>query len=217
MKQISMAALSRKTGLRQGSAHSVRCLALSCVISLLYTAAHAQASGTLQTAASAPKMLTIEIIEGEAELNDVRARTAREPIVQINDENHKPVAGALVLFSIQSGGGQPGATFAGLANYSTRTDALGRAVGRGFKPTKHTGNYQIQVQALFAGATAAAEIHETNIAKGSRISRLTTNHTTLVTVLDAAAAAAVVSTILITSHDPSTTTLTVGTGTVTGR
>src|ERR1700712_3991708 len=52
---------------------------------------------------AAPKALFITILEGEGELNDVRARTAREPIVQVEDENHKPVAGALVLFAIPKG------------------------------------------------------------------------------------------------------------------
>ena len=54
--------------------------------------------------AAAPMMLHITILDGEDSLNNIRERTAREPIVQVEDENHKPVAGALLLFSIQNGG-----------------------------------------------------------------------------------------------------------------
>ncbi len=204
MKQMRRSACFRR----------VQSLTLAGALCCLPPSTVAQANLS-QASATVPKLLTIEILEGEAELNDVRARTAREPIVQIEDENHKPVAGALVLFSIQSGGGQPAATFSGLANYATRTDAQGRAVAHGFTPTKHAGNFQIHVQALFEGLSTVADIHQTNVLKGSRLSRLTTNHTTLITVLDAAVGAAAISAVLATSRDPSATTVTAGTGTVT--
>ena len=42
--------------------------------------------------------LNLVIVEGEGAINNVRQRTAREPIVQVEDENHKPVAGAVVVF-----------------------------------------------------------------------------------------------------------------------
>ncbi len=48
---------------------------------------------------AAPNRIFIQIIDGEGALNDIRSRTAREPIVEVDDENHKPIAGALVLFS----------------------------------------------------------------------------------------------------------------------
>ena len=41
-------------------------------------------------------MLNIVIVEGEGTLNNVKQRVNRDPIVQVEDENHKPVAGAAV-------------------------------------------------------------------------------------------------------------------------
>ena len=38
--------------------------------------------------------LNIEIVEGEGAVNNIRQRMAREPMVQVTDENRKPVAGA---------------------------------------------------------------------------------------------------------------------------
>ena len=62
--------------------------------------------------------LVITILEGEGALNDIRQRTAREPIIEVRDENHKPIAGAVVLFTLQGSG--PGGSFAeGAQTFST--------------------------------------------------------------------------------------------------
>ena len=47
-------------------------------------------------------MLNIVIVEGDGAINNIRQRTAREPIVQVEDQNHKPVAGAAVVFALVS-------------------------------------------------------------------------------------------------------------------
>ena len=185
---------------------------LLCIL-LASTQAFGQAAAT---AAAAPHALVISILEGEGELNDVRARTAREPIVQVEDENHKPVAGALVIFAIQ-GSGQPGATFSGLSSLTVRTGQDGRAVGRGFQLTNFTGSFQIKVTAT-VGAVAAAEvfIHQTNFnkAKYSRLRKYSQDHPTItVTAIGLAAFAAAASAIALTSQ-PGATTITAGTGTV---
>ena len=48
--------------------------------------------------------LNLVIVEGEGAINNIRQRTAREPIVQVEDENHRPVAGAAVVFALPSNG-----------------------------------------------------------------------------------------------------------------
>ena len=55
--------------------------------------------GPTQEAAPPAPALRIVILEGEDVSNNIKERTAREPIVQVEDENHKPVAGAAVLFT----------------------------------------------------------------------------------------------------------------------
>ena len=180
-------------------------------LALLPAALHAQAAAAV--ASAAPKALYISILEGENDLNDVRARTAREPIVQVEDENHKPVAGALVLFTIPRGG-VAGANFSGLNTLSVRTGADGRAVGHGFQLTRHTGNFTIEVVATFAAVEAAVSIHETNFAKGSRLSNYTANHPTLVTTLVGAGAVIAAATVIAVEAQPGATTITAGTGTV---
>lgn len=53
-------------------------------------------------AAFAQQALNLVIVEGEGAINNIRQRTARDPIVRVEDENHKPVAGAAVVFLLPS-------------------------------------------------------------------------------------------------------------------
>lgn len=106
--------------------------------------------------------LNLVIVEGEGAINNIRQRTAREPIVQVEDENHKPIAGAAVVFTLPSQGA--GATFAGGQHTLTvLTDSQGRAVARGLKPNHVQGQYQIHVNASYRGQTANATISQSNI------------------------------------------------------
>lgn len=173
-------------------------------------------SATSAVASAAPKALIISILEGEGDLNDVRARTAREPIVQVEDENHKPVAGALVLFAIP-GNGTVSASFSGLSQLTVRTGADGRAVGRGYRVTSHTGNFEIQVVATVAAVKAEIFIHQTNFAKGGKFNRLkeySHDHPTLVTTAIGVAGFAAAASAIVVSSQPGATQITVGTGTV---
>jgi len=108
-----------------------------------------------------PGKLHIVIIEGEGAINNIRQRVAREPIVQVEDENRKPVAGAAVTFLLPQQG--PGATFANGARSTTLlTDNNGRAVARGLQPNNINGQYEIRVNASHQGRTASAVITQTN-------------------------------------------------------
>jgi len=108
--------------------------------------------------------IVITILEGEGALNDIRQRTAREPIVQVDDENHRPIAGAAVVFLLPDSG--PGGSFAGGASkMSAVTDSSGRASAEGLQPNNVAGSFEIQVIVTVAGQTAQATIHQQNVAK----------------------------------------------------
>jgi hypothetical protein len=168
--------------------------------------------------ADQPKALFVTIIEGEGALNDIRTRTAREPIVEVDDENHKPVAGALVLFAIDSGGKSPFATFAGSPTLSVHTNAAGRAVASGFQATQRKGRYTIKVRASKGQLVAEEIIAESNISvmfspEGGESPVLKVSHRKLEWVLGSVAAAGVVVGVIIATRQ-TTTTITPGTGTV---
>ncbi len=112
-----------------------------------------------QTAA-ALHQLNIVIVESEGAINNIRQRTARESIVQVEDENHKPVAGAAVTFLLPDSG--PGGAFNGAKTVTMMTDSQGRAVARGFRPNNVQGKFQIRVTASFQNLTASAVINQAN-------------------------------------------------------
>src|SRR5438045_133835 len=109
----------------------------------------------------APTALNIVIVEGEGAINSVRQRVAREPVVQVEDENHKPVAGAAVTFLLPNQGA--GASFAnGARSLTVLTDDKGQAVARGLRPNNVNGQYQVRVNASFRGQTANTTINQSN-------------------------------------------------------
>jgi hypothetical protein len=106
--------------------------------------------------------LKIVILEGDGAVNNVRQRTARDPVVEVRDENDRPVAGAVVTFLLPDRG--PGAVFSdGAKSLSVTTDAQGRAVATGLQANTAEGNYQIRVTASHEGQTAGAVISQTNV------------------------------------------------------
>src|SRR5690348_5002764 len=82
--------------------------------------------------------LQILVIGGEGSINNVKQRTAREPIVEVRDRNNRPVAGAVVLFEAPRSGAS-GTFTGGSSSLRVTTDAQGRAAGQGFRPNTQTG------------------------------------------------------------------------------
>jgi hypothetical protein len=105
--------------------------------------------------------LNIVIIEGEGAVNNIRQRTAREPIVQVEDENHRPLAGASVVFLLPDSG--PSGVFPnGTRMMTVLTDQQGRAVATGLRPNNLAGKFQIRVNASYQGMTGNATIAQSN-------------------------------------------------------
>jgi hypothetical protein len=168
--------------------------------------------------APAPR-LNLVILEGEGAINNMKLRTAREPIVQVEDENHKPVAGAAVVFALPSNGAGGAFGTAG-QTFTTVTDASGRAVGRGLRPNNVAGRYQIRVTASKDGQTATTNISMTNALPAAAAGGIATGK--LIAILAAAGAAVAGGVVAATrgggngnATTPSPTTITPGTGQVT--
>ena len=109
------------------------------------------------------EMLNLIVVEGEGAINNIRQRTARETIVQVEDENHKPVAGAVVVFTLPSQGA--GGTFAnGAQTLTVMTDAQGRAVAQGLRVNRVAGRWQMRINASLGNRTGTATVTQTNVA-----------------------------------------------------
>ena len=198
--------------LRSATVRSV----LSLILTLLLGLPPGRASAAQQEP-PVPAKLNIVILEGEGAINNVRQRTAREPIVQVEDENRRPVAGAAVLFMLPDSG--PSGVFAnGARTLEVRTDSAGRAVAKGIRTNDVQGKFQIQVQASFQGVTSMATITQTNAVltagtSGGGVSGK------LIAILAAVGAAAAVGVVVATrkggSTTPPTTPTTISAGTPT--
>ncbi|HSW50117.1 MAG TPA: hypothetical protein VLH09_08080 [Bryobacteraceae bacterium] len=118
-------------------------------------------AGASQQQRTVPAKLNIVIVEGEGAINNIRQRTAREPIVQVEDENRRPIAGAAVLFRLPDSG--PGGVFGnGTRTLQVVTDSRGRAVAEGIKVNNVQGKFQIQVEASYEGVSSSTTITQVN-------------------------------------------------------
>lgn len=129
-------------------------LVLLVLLNLFHTSAWSQQAIT---------GLSITIVEGEGAINNVRQRVNREPIVQVEDNNRKPVAGAVVIFLLPDSGAS-GTFTDGSRMLMTVTDNQGRASARGIRPNAQSGPMVIRVTASFQGLTASSVITQTNAA-----------------------------------------------------
>jgi hypothetical protein len=146
------------------SCWSRRAIALALVLLLVQAPQLlAQASSISASQAGTPMALHIVILDGENALNNIRQRSAREPIVQVEDENHKPVAAAAVLFTIHAGAGGAGGSFSGASTFSAVTGLDGQAVGKGLLPNSAQGSFTITVTATIGAVTTSAVITMSNI------------------------------------------------------
>ena len=178
------------------------------LVSLLVAPAPAQTAGKLD----------IVVIEGEGAINNLKQGLTREPIVEVRDENDKPVGGALVTFTLP-GNGAGGAFGGGAQTLTVTTDAQGRAVASGFRPNSHSGSFKMRVRAQSQGRTAAKEIAMKNVASAAGAGGMSTG--LIITIVAAAATAAAVGVAVGTRNNgpagPSPTVIQPGGGTVGGR
>jgi hypothetical protein len=163
--------------------------------------------------------LNIVVVEGEGAINNIRQRTARDTIVQVEDENHRPVAGAVVVFTLA---GRAGGVFPNGTNTLTViTDQSGRAAARGLRPTLQ-GRLDIRVNASFRGQTASTTVTQTNVSQAAAAAGAAHAGLSLkwiVVIVAAAGAAAATGAVIATrggatASAPVSTTVTPGTGTV---
>ncbi len=133
--------------------------------------------------------LNLVVVEGDGAINNIRQRTAREPIVQVEDQNHKPIAGAAVVFTLPTQGA--GGTFAGGQHTLTViSDSQGRAVAHGLKPNNVQGQYQIHVNASYNGQNANTTISQSNAVAAAGAAAAAGVSAKLIVILAVAGAAA---------------------------
>ena len=120
---------------------------LSAAVALVWTAV---------LPAQAPR-IQIHILEGNGAINYFNQRMAQEPIVQIEDENRRPIGGVAVLFRLPESG--PSGIFPnGTHRLLVITDQNGRAAARGIVVNDVPGQLQIGISATYLGVEASATV-----------------------------------------------------------
>jgi hypothetical protein len=110
------------------------------------------------------RALKIQALEGEGAINFIPAHIVTIPVVEVRDENERPVEGATVTFTLPQTG--PGGTFrGGKFTLMTITDQRGQAGATGFTANAIAGQFIIKVTASRAEVTGAAVISQTNTIK----------------------------------------------------
>lgn len=132
-------------------------MALSC---------HAQqVSGPKSSMVQQSGGLKIVVVQGEGALNNIRARSATQLVVEVRDEGDKPVPGAEVVFQLPPAG--PGGVFNGwMRTQTARTGPDGRAETNGFTPNDEEGRFNIKVTATSGNKTTSAIIAQSNTRNG---------------------------------------------------
>jgi len=120
-------------------------------------------------AQNAPARIDVVVLEGEGVSSNIRERVARDPVVRIEDDDHRPVDGAVVVFALPVSG-TSGEFFNGAKNLTVVTDKSGTATARGLKTNEVPGPLQIYVMASYQGLHARALIHQiVEAAPGTRL------------------------------------------------
>jgi hypothetical protein len=130
--------------------YGTKSLALGLSFLITFPPLHAQ---------TLPSELNIVVVEGEGAINNVRQRVAREPVVRVEDENHKPIAGAAVVFTLPTEGAT-GEFSNGGKSLTMITDSQGRATAQSLRLNQVAGKMPIHVNASYRGLTARTSIRQ---------------------------------------------------------
>jgi hypothetical protein len=122
----------------------------------------AAARAPAQTAQAAASKIHVDILEGDGQIVNIKARINLAPVVQVVDDKNQPLPGALVVFFLPTQG--PGGTFPdGSRNLTVSTDRNGHAAAAGIVPNDQTGQFSIRASASYQGQTASADITQVNV------------------------------------------------------
>lgn len=116
----------------------------------LFSVAHAQTT---------PTRIDIVVMEGEGVTSYIRQRVTRDPVVKVEDEEHRPVAGAAVSFAMPVSG-TTGEFASGSKTLTVMTDSNGLAAARGLRANEVPGRLQIYVTASYQGLRARGLINQ---------------------------------------------------------
>jgi hypothetical protein len=156
--------LLRRPGLKPvllfaGHYRAARVLApgLSYLLAFQLTAAWAQVAQT------PPSALNILVVDGEGAITNTGQRAAHDPVVRVEDDAHKPVAGAAVVFTLPTEGAT-GEFMNHSKTLTVITDDKGEAAARGLRANGVPGKLPIHISASYRGVAARTNMTQFSVA-----------------------------------------------------
>jgi hypothetical protein len=111
-------------------------------------------------AQNVPARIDIVIVEGEGVTSNIRQTVSHDPVVRIEDDDHRPVGGVAVVFALPVSG-TSGEFTNGSKTLTIVTDNGGLATAHGLKVNDVPGKLQIYVTAAYHGLRARTLINQT--------------------------------------------------------
>jgi hypothetical protein len=120
------------------------------------------------------RSLQIRVLAGKDEANDLERKIMAPVVVQVVDQNQRPVEGAEVVVRFPLSG--PGAAFTGgKASQTIRTNAEGQAAALNWAANNQQGTFQVHVSASYSNQIGETTFSMTNanhvVEEGQRAKR----------------------------------------------
>lgn len=116
-----------------------------------------------QSAAQLPveQSLKIRVLAGNNEINDLERRIMAPLVVQVVDQNERPIESAEVVFRFPLSG--PGAAFTGgKTSVIVRTNGTGQAAATNWMANGQVGTFQVHVNASYGNQVGETTVSMTN-------------------------------------------------------
>ena len=111
--------------------------------------------------------LKVVVLAGREEVNDIQRKVMAPLVVEVLDQNDRPVEGAEVIFRFPLEG--PSATFAGgRTSLSVRTNGQGEAAATNWMANSQTGRFQVHVNASYGNQVGQVIFSMANATKVNR-------------------------------------------------
>lgn len=105
--------------------------------------------------------LKIYALVGDRAINSSDQNISYPPIIEVRDQNERPVERAQVVFLLPESG--PGGSFPGKkTTFITTTNSQGQAAATGFQANSQFGDFTIRVRATFGNLSGEMLIQQTN-------------------------------------------------------
>ncbi len=141
----------------------------------------------------APLGIKIVVLQGEGARHSIRSRHGVQTVIEVRDQDSRPLPGAQVVFQLPAAG--PGGTFpGGRLTQRTVTDARGQASTAGFAPNDQEGRFNLKVIAVSGDLKAEAVVSQVNQARTEIDARRRSKKPWIVLALGGAAAGIIAAT-----------------------